>query len=62
MQTAHSEETYRHPGNAVRLTRKETAEAIGLQRKGMTLRDIAQFLDLPLSAVHQSLYWDVVQK
>lgn len=35
--------------------------AIALQRKGKTLSEIAELLDMRREAVVQALYWDVVK-
>lgn len=43
------------------LGREWLPEARALQRKGQTLSEIAEELDLPRKAVEQALYWDVVK-
>lgn len=53
---------YRSTVKAVRLSRLERSEAFDLQRKGRTMREIAEVMELPLNVVQQSLYWDEVAK
>lgn len=64
MTTVHHEaaEQYRHFLKAARLTRMEREDAASLQRKGRTLREIAEHMEVPVQCVEQSLYWDVVRK
>lgn len=64
MTNVHQEaaQAYRHFRQAVRLTRMECEDARSLQRKGRTLREIADALEVPVTVVHQSLYFDVVAK
>lgn len=45
-----------------RLPPQLKAYALGLQKNGKTLREIAEHMHLEKRAVEQSLYWDVVRK
>ncbi|KKB80802.1 hypothetical protein VW35_00915 [Devosia soli] len=64
MSTIHQEaaQVYRSFRQAVRLTRMECEDARLLQRKERTMREIAQALEVPVSVVQQSLYFDVVAR
>lgn len=56
-------ERYRYArmvGN-VRLLRHLTPSAEALQRKGYTLREIADRIRVPVKGVQQTLYWDKVK-
>lgn len=52
---------YRRGKNGARLMNRDFRLALALQRQGKTMREIAQFLNAPVKAVEQSLYWDVVR-
>ena len=64
MSTVHHEAaaTYRSSVRAVRLSRLELTDARDLQRKGRTMREISEAMEVPLNVVQQSLYWDEVAK
>lgn len=44
------------------LPRHQITKAASLQRKGMTIREIADVLDVSREAIEQYLYWNVVAK
>lgn len=48
------------PGPA-RLSEVELQQALALQRKGLTLSEIADLLGCPKALVDEALYWEVVR-
>jgi DNA-directed RNA polymerase specialized sigma24 family protein len=54
--------TYAHMVNSVRMTNRQRPTAEHLQRKGLTLSEIAARLGVPINAVQQTLYWDKVSR
>lgn len=47
--------------NSVRVMKRNKPSAEQLQRKGLTLSEIAACLGVPVHAVQQTLYWDKVK-
>lgn len=54
--------TYSRMTAAVRIPKDKIAFALGLQKRGHTLREITLVLDMSIEPVQRSLYDDVVAK
>ena len=58
---AQSRAAYARMVGSVRVMKRQRPSAEQLQRKGLTLSEIAACLGVPVHAVQQTLYWDKIK-